>query len=97
MPVVGNDPKNGSWENQFEWNGRFRLPDCRVSFLDRDKYRVRLPHIGQAWDIVFCAQCHEPKMATPPDCPWVFFICQECYDAMDAKHSFLEDLKVYNT
>ncbi len=80
MPVVGNDPRNGSWERAFEKNGPYALPDCRVSFLERDKHRVLLSSIGQAWDIVYCPLCGEPKMAVSPDCPHVFFICQTCVD-----------------
>jgi hypothetical protein len=97
MPQVGNDPRNGSWDQEFEKNGPYRLPDCRVSYLERDNHRVRLSRIGLAWDIVYCAQCHQPKAASSPDCPHVFFICQECYDVMDEKHSFLEDIKVPGT
>lgn len=81
MPVVGNDPRNGSWEREFEKNGAFQLPDCRVSYLERDNHRVFFRHIGQAWDIVYCAICCEPKMAVPPDCPHVYFICPDCVAA----------------
>ena len=85
MPVVSNDPRNGSWEKEFEKNGSYALPDCRVSFLERDKNRVFLPRIGQAWDIVFCAgPCSKPKMAAPPDCPHVFFICDDCVNEYGA-------------
>lgn len=80
MPVVGNDPRNGSWEREFEKNGRYALPDCRLTFLERDKHRIFLPHLGQAWDKVFCAECGEPQMAVPPDCPHVYFLCQKCVD-----------------
>jgi hypothetical protein len=85
MPVVGNNPRNGSWEREFEKNGSKPLPDCRVSYLERDNHRVFLPHIRQAWDIVFCAgPCGKPKMAVAPDCPHVFFICQDCVDTYGA-------------
>jgi hypothetical protein len=75
MPAVGNDPRNGSWERQFEMG----LPDCRMSYLERDQHRVYFKHIGQAWDIVYCASCHTAQMATPPDCPHVFFLCDKCF------------------
>lgn len=78
MPVVGNNPRNGSWEREFEKNGAYSLPDCRVSYLERDKHRVYLRQLGQAWDTVYCAACHKPWMAVPPDCPHVFFICDPC-------------------
>lgn len=84
MPVVGNDPRNGSWEREFEKNGTFRLPDCRLKFLERDKQRVFLPHIGQAWDTVYCAMCGKPEMAVPPDCPHVYYQCQQCFNAHGA-------------
>jgi hypothetical protein len=80
MPVVGNNPRNGSWEREFEKNGSYALPDCRVNYLERDAHRVFLPKLGQGWDTVFCSSCHEPKMAVAPDCPHVFFICQTCVD-----------------
>jgi hypothetical protein len=80
MPKVGNNPRNGSWEREFEKNGYKSLPDCRVSYLERDNHRVFLRHLGQGWDTVFCASCHKPKMAVAPDCPHVFFICQTCID-----------------
>ena len=84
MPVIGHDPRNGSWEQAFEKNGAYCLPDCRVSFLERDKYRVPVK-FGQRWDTVFCAgPCGLPKMAVPPDCPHVFFICQDCVDTYGA-------------
>jgi hypothetical protein len=76
MPQVGNDPRNGGWERELEKNGAYSLPDCRVSFLERDKHRVFIR--GQAWDIVYCAQCHKPWMGVNPDCPHVFFICDPC-------------------
>lgn len=84
MPVVGNDPRNGSWEREFEKNGRSFLPDCRMPFLERDNYRAPVK-FGQKWDIVFCAgPCAQPKMAVAPDCPHVFFICQDCVDLYGA-------------
>lgn len=77
MPMVGNDPRNGSWEREFEKNGSYTLPDCRVRYLDRDKHRIMIR--GQVWDIVFCAgPCGKPKMAATPDCTHVFFICDDC-------------------
>jgi hypothetical protein len=27
---------------------------------------------------VFCAQCHKPFGGVPPDCPHVFYICDDC-------------------
>jgi hypothetical protein len=77
MPQVGNDPRNGSWEREFEKNGIYSLPDCRVRYLDRDSHRVRIR--GQMWDIVYCAgPCGKPWMGVNPDCPHVFFICDNC-------------------
>lgn len=84
MPQVGNDPRNGSWEKEFEKNGSYALPDCRVGFLERDNHRVYLKHIGQEWDTVYCAACHQPWAAVPPDCPHVFFICSPCVNAHGA-------------
>lgn len=78
MPQVGNDPRNGSWDREFEKNGHFNLPDCRVSYLERGNNRIFLKHLGQAWDIVYCASCHKPWAAASPDCPHVFFICDPC-------------------
>ncbi len=80
MPKVGHNPRNGSWEREFEKNGTFRLPDCRLKFLERDKARVFLPHLGQGWDTVFCAICGKPEMAVPPDCPHVYYQCQQCFN-----------------
>jgi hypothetical protein len=75
MPLIGNNPRNGSWERQFEMG----LPDCRLSYLEREKARVPMTFIGQSWDTVFCALCHKPYMAVPPDCPHVFYICEGCF------------------
>ena len=75
MPRVGNDPRNGSWERQFEMD----LPDCRLSFLEREKASVLMPHLGQRWDLVFCASCHEGSMACNPGLTHVFFLCDKCF------------------
>lgn len=73
MPRVGSDPRNGSWERQFESG----LPDCRVKYLDRDQQRVMFR--GQLLDTVYCADCGKPAMGVNPDCPHVFYWCDECF------------------
>ncbi len=89
MPQVSNDPRDGSWEKELEKNGSYSLPDCRVSFLERDKHRVFIR--GQVFDIVYCAgPCGQPKMATSPDCPHVFFICDDCVKTYGAPPDCIE-------
>jgi hypothetical protein len=78
MPKVGNDPRNGSWERQFEWDGALHLPDCRVKYLDRDAHRVKIGR--QVFDTVYCADCGGAFMGVNPDCPHVFFWCDGCYE-----------------
>lgn len=66
------DPRNHNWETQLEKG----LPDCRLKPFDREKDRVQIGRMH--WDKVFCAQCFKPTGAVPPDCPHVFFICDDC-------------------
>lgn len=78
MPRVGNDPRNGSWEREFESTpDSGRLPDCRLKFLDRDNDLVRIG--GIVYERVYCADCGEPKMGVTPGVPHVFFLCDDCY------------------
>lgn len=66
------DPANHNWEKQLEKG----FPDCRLRPFDREKKMFRVGRM--MWDIVYCAQCHEPYGACPPNVPHVFFICDRC-------------------
>lgn len=66
------DARNSSWDKQLEKG----LPDCRVSFGDRETSRV--PVGRMMWDKVYCAQCHKLCMACSPNIAHVFYLCNSC-------------------
>ncbi len=69
-----------NWDRQLEDN----LPDCRVSYGERD--RTVFMRGRMAMEMVFCAQCHQPKGAVTADwTAFVFFICDECVGRCQTK------------
>lgn len=77
MPQKSNDPRNGSWEKELERDGSLILPDCRLRFMERENTRVVIGRI--AYDMVYCADCGKPAMGVNPDCPHVFYLCDDCF------------------
>jgi hypothetical protein len=74
MPSL--DPADRSWDRELEKNGSYALPDCRVKPIEREANRFTIGRL--VLDQVFCAQCHKPFGGVPPDCPHVFYICDDC-------------------
>lgn len=74
MPSL--DPRDSNWDKELEKNGSFVLPDCRVKPIEREAARIRIGRL--ILDQVFCASCHKPFGGVAPDCPHVFYICDDC-------------------
>lgn len=70
--MVSLDPADHNWERELERG----LPDCRIRPIDRDMARYR--HGRLVLDRVFCGSCHEPFGGVMPNCPHVFYICDDC-------------------
>lgn len=71
------DPRDKNWEKALEIGpSGLVLPDCRLSPLERE--RVRYQQGRLILDQVYCASCGKPWGGVTPDCPHVFYICQEC-------------------
>lgn len=63
------------WDPELEGN----LPDCRVSYLNREKNQVQRGRV--VFDMVYCAYCHQPKMLAPVSgTAYAFFLCNECVE-----------------
>jgi len=57
------------------------LPDCRLSYSNRDKKVVRRGRMEM--DVVFCVSCGEESGLVPVHCPHVFFVCDSCFARME--------------
>lgn len=75
MPSL--DPADHNWEKELERGpSGLMLPDCRLKPIEREK--VRYAHGRLMLDQVYCADCGKPYGGVTPNCPHVFYICQEC-------------------
>lgn len=72
------DPRDSGWDRQLEEG----LPDCRLRALEREG--AVFWYGREAWQVVFCANCGEPRGAVPPSCPHVFYVCEECFARLGA-------------
>lgn len=72
------DPRDGDWCKELEKSivtGHV-LPDCRVKPIEREHNRVQIGRM--MWDKVFCADCGTVYGASPPNSPFVFYVCDLC-------------------
>lgn len=68
------DPRNGDWNKELEGG----MPDCRLKVLDRDKLNFLWGYQNIKLDLFFCAVCGEPGGGVGPDCPFIFYLCDNC-------------------
>jgi len=70
MPNLSN---TRLWDRQLE----FGFPDCRLSYLEREKAQVIRGRM--IFDMVYCASCGEPKCLAPMEATtFAFFVCDLC-------------------
>src|SRR5258708_32642837 len=68
-----NDLRNSRWWDKEIETG---LPDCRVSYTNRDKQRVIRGRM--VWEMVYCASCSKLHGLATVETPHIFFVCDAC-------------------